>query len=215
MTFSQYLARQLGNPSGLVGRVLAPMWNKRNRALQDAALSCLALNAQDRVLEVGCGGGSLLSRIAAVTTDGTVVGVDLSPVMISYCGRHYPHLVDSGRLGLICASAESMPFPDGNFTKICTVNSVFYWRDVRGAFAEFSRLLEASGTAVVCFTCKASLEKKRFAQYLRLYEPEEILDIMATCGFQNLSCRRSADRHREFACITGVKGPSAPIEDRV
>ncbi len=208
MTLSQYLARQLGNPSELVGRILAPLWNERNRALHDDALASLALNAQDRVLEVGCGGGSLLGRMAEVTTDGLVVGVDASPAMIGYCSRNHRHLVASGKLVLTCASAESMPFPDGHFTKICTVNSVFYWPDVPSAIAEFSRLLHAAGTLVVCFTCKASLQRKRFAQHIRLYEPEEIMDMMRTCDFQNVRCKRSADSHREFACVTGSKGPA-------
>ncbi len=208
MSFSQYLARQLGNPSSLAGRFLAPMWNRRNRALQDAALASLALNRKDRVLEVGCGGGSLLSRIAEVTTEGIVVGLDVSRAMVSHCERKHRSLVTSGRLALTCASAEAIPYPDTHFTKICTVNSVFYWPDALGAFAEFWRLLDVPGTLVVCFTRGASLRQKRFARHIRMYEPQEVMGLMSSCGFEDLRCRFASDRYREFACVTASKGAS-------
>jgi SAM-dependent methyltransferase len=202
MSSSQFLARQLGNPSKVVGRFLAPMWNKRNQALHDATFASLALDINDRVLEVGSGGGSLLGRIASVTTEGVVVGVDISPAMISYCTRRHRPLIDSGRLALACASADAIPYPDCHFNKICTVNSVFYWPNVFDALAEFRRLLEVSGTFVMCFTCRSSLQRKRFAEHIRLYEPQDIADMMTSSGFQNLHQQLLLDRHRQFVCIT-------------
>jgi hypothetical protein len=58
----KYLASQLRRPSGLVGKFLvAPILNRRNAALNVAVLEALELEASDRVLEVGFGGGDLMS----------------------------------------------------------------------------------------------------------------------------------------------------------
>ena len=55
--FAQFVAGQLGHPSGVIGRwLLGPLWNRRNRPLNDVSLARLALRADDRVLEVGFGG---------------------------------------------------------------------------------------------------------------------------------------------------------------
>ncbi len=58
MFLGKFIAKQLGNPSAIVGNlILAPLWNRRNSALNDLAFDNLALSSQDRVLEVGFGGG--------------------------------------------------------------------------------------------------------------------------------------------------------------
>ena len=50
---AKYVAGQLTAPSGVVGRwILAPLWNRRNSALNDFAFGSLALQPCDRVLEV-------------------------------------------------------------------------------------------------------------------------------------------------------------------
>ena len=211
MLLSQHLARQLGNPSMMMGRLLAPLWNKRNEALNEAALAQLALKYGDRVLEVGFGGGSLLGKIASVATDGILVGVDVSPAMVAYCERQHPRLIKSGRLKLVCAGADAIPFPDGHFNKICSVNSVFYWPNIPGALSEFWRLLHAGGTLIMCFTCRASIERKRFAKHLKLYDSREIMSMMASCGFQEVHAIHASDKHREFDCVSCKKlAPRGP-----
>jgi len=205
--FSGYLARQLSIPSGIVGRlVLAPLWNRRNSALNDAALESLALDPRDRVLEVGFGGGYLLGRMAAVVTEGLVAGVDVSQAMLEYCERRYRPLIEEGRLELSCAGAEALPHPSGRFTKAVTVNSLFYWDDVPQALAELCRVLEKGCRLVLCLTCKGSLEKRDFArQGLALYEDEELCRAVQAAGFGQLELSRAADRHREFVCLVGIK----------
>lgn len=60
MSIAKFLARELGNPSTIMGRLyLAPMWNRRNAALNNTAFEHLELQSHDRVLEIGFGGGYL------------------------------------------------------------------------------------------------------------------------------------------------------------
>jgi SAM-dependent methyltransferase len=204
---AKFLARQLGNPSGIFGRfVLAPLWNKRNSALNDAAFDRLALRPHDRVLEVGFGGGYLLGRMAAVVAEGFLAGVDVSPAMVAFCQKRFRSLVEANKLDLKCATAQTLPYPSGFFTKVCTVNSIFYWENVPQAISELWRVLEENGMLVMCFTCKTSLEDKQFAQHgLALYEDDQIGPMMKAAGFHAVSVTRALDRHREFLCVTGAK----------
>ncbi len=197
---AQFLAKQLSNPSGLFGRlVLGPLWNRRNSALNDAALERLALRPEDRVLEVGFGGGYLLGRMAGALTAGRLAGIDISPAMVSLGQKRYRALLEAGRLELACAPAESLPFSPAHFTKAVSVNSIFYWSDPEQAFRELARVLQPGGLLVLCFTCRESMQDKEFARHgVALYELEQVKTMLEGAGFCQVEAPRLADRHREF-----------------
>jgi arsenite methyltransferase len=199
------MAGLLAHPTGLPGRlVLAPLWNRRNAALNDAAFDSLALRPCDRVLEVGFGGGYLLGRMATLVTDGFLAGADMSPAMAAFCRRQYRALVEAGKLALVCAGAEALPYPSASFNKVCTVNSIFYWDSAPQALSELRRVLEANGTLVLSFTCKGSIEHRRFARHgITLHDAEEIDTMLELAGFREPSFTRRSDQHRDFWHVIG------------
>ncbi|MBN1217301.1 MAG: methyltransferase domain-containing protein [Anaerolineae bacterium] len=208
MSLSKLLAGQLSHPRGFVGKFILPrLWNSRNTALNDVALAHLALTPSDYVLDVGFGGGYLLARIVHITTTGFTAGVDASAAVVEFCQKQYRALVDSGKLALKCASAESLPFPDGYFTKVCSVNSIFYWQDVPKALTELWRVLANNGILVLCFTAQKSLNPKKFARRsaVKLYEVDEVHQMLESAGFREIKISQAQDKHREFFCIVGKK----------
>jgi ubiquinone/menaquinone biosynthesis C-methylase UbiE len=204
---AKFFAKQLSHPSGILGRFVLPRaWNKRNSALNEVALNSLALRPGDRVLEVGFGGGHLLSRMADVITDGFLAGVDVSPAMVAFCEKRYRSLVREGKLELRCARAEALPYPSAYFSKACSVNSIFYWQNASQAISELWRVLAEGGMLVLCFTCKGSLEKRGFANSgITLYAADEVQQMMETSGFHPIRMMRASDKHREFLCAVGSK----------
>ena len=68
------------------------------------AAEVVAPQETDRVLEVGCGHGVLLSLLAARVTAGEVVGVDRSATMTAAAGRRNADAVASGRVRLVTAA---------------------------------------------------------------------------------------------------------------
>lgn len=207
MILAQFLAKQLSHPSGLIGRlVLGRLWNTRNVALNDAAFECLTLKPDDRVLEVGFGGGYLLGRMAAVVSDGFLAGVDASPAMVAFCEKRHRRLIREGKLELRCAGAEALPYPSGYFTKTCSVNSIFYWQNAAQAIAELWRVVADGGMLVLCFTCEHSLEGKAFTNYgMTLYKVDAVRQMMEAAGFQQVRMIDARDKHREFVCAVGRK----------
>ncbi len=212
MSLSRLIAEQLSHPSGIFGHLLiGPLWNSRNSALNDVAFDTLALSAQDRVLEVGFGGGYLLGRMSRVVTDGLLAGVDASPAMVSFCQRRYRSLIQEAALEVSCAEAESLPYPGGHFTKLCSVNSIFYWHNAVQAIAEFGRVLASGGLLVLCFTCRESLATRGFSRHgLILYDGEEVQSMMERSGFGDVQAVLSSDQHREFLCLSGRKQSVPP-----
>ena len=207
MIFQQYLACQLSNPTGIIGKfVLGPLWNKRNAKLNEVTFAQLELNEEDRVLDIGFGGGYLLERVIPKVKGGLVAGVDVSSVMVENCRVRYREELKAGRVDVQCGRVETLPYPDGYFTKVSSVNSIFYWSDAWQGISEIYRILQEEGKVVLTYTCKKDLEKKGFVQYgVKTYEEEEVHQMLVKAGFRDIKGIRSRDRHREFMCVTGRK----------
>ena len=166
----------------------------------------LDIGKEDRVLEVGFGGGYLLGRMATVVTDGFLAGVDVSPAMVAFCHKRYRALVEAGKLELKCARADALPYPPASFDKVCTVNSLFYWESAPRALSELWRVLEKNGMLVLCFTCKESMEDRGFARHgIALYEADDIDTMMKAAGFREASFTRSSDQHLSFWRVVARK----------
>ena len=201
----KFQAKQLGNPNSLFAKIFGPLWNRRNAALNDVVFTQLALQPDDRLLEVGFGGGYLMQRMLAQVTDGFLAGVDISQAMVNTGQKHFRAQIATGKLELRCARAEFLPFPAGHFTKACSVNSIFYWEDVPQALAELYRVLGVHGKLVLCQTAAGSLEQMGFAAYANRYQSQDVERLLSAAGFQEISVLHAADRYREFFCLTGIK----------
>src|SRR6185503_14466392 len=60
MFLRPFLARQLARPSGLAGLLMRPALNRVNARVNRTALDLLSLRPDDRLLDVGFGGGLML-----------------------------------------------------------------------------------------------------------------------------------------------------------
>lgn len=75
------------------------------------------LKPGDRVLDVGCAKGFLVKDLMAVCPGLEVFGIDVSEYALMNCE---PEVI--GRLHL--GSADSLPFPDGSFAAVLSLNSI-------------------------------------------------------------------------------------------
>ena len=75
-----------------------------------AILDALALGPQDRLLDVGCGGGLLLRD--ALATGAAVTGLDHSQEMVRLAGERAPGAT------VVRGEAEALPFDDAAFTAV-------------------------------------------------------------------------------------------------
>lgn len=204
------LAKHLRKPSGLFGRlVMSRLLNWANAGLNRAALDLLDLKPEDRVLEVGFGGGDLIARMTPGVTSGSITGLDYSPDIVALGERRFRHLILRGRLELRCASVEAMPYEDGRFTKACTINTIYFWPDPARALRELHRVLTDGGLLVVGFRTRASLERHSFAQYQKLYEGEEVRLLMVAAGLRDVDLVPGRDRLGEFTSAVGRRGQEA------
>lgn len=204
----KYLAAQLRRPSGLVGKFLvAPMLNRRNSVLNDALLQSLELEATDRVLEVGFGGGDLMSRVLPLVSAGHLIGADFSQDMVDVCARRFSSAIDSGVLELVCASVEQMPMADGSVDKVCTANTIYFWSDPSAAVAELHRVIAPGGRLVIGFAPRETLERLPVTQHgFGMYEPDEVRELLLGVGFEDVAIEVVEDPDGMNCCVTAFGG---------
>jgi ubiquinone/menaquinone biosynthesis C-methylase UbiE len=98
--------------------------------------------AEDRdVLEVGCGTGLVLERIARFAR--RAQGVDLSPGMLAKASAR--------GLDVREASATELPFPDASFDVVCSFKVLAHVPEIERAIAEMGRVTRPGGVVIAEF----------------------------------------------------------------
>jgi ubiquinone/menaquinone biosynthesis C-methylase UbiE len=146
-----------------------------------------------------------MNRIVPMVPRGSVTGVDFSPEMIDVCSRRFARLIASGRIELRCASADAMPFTGDQFTKACTVHTIYFWPDPAAVFREFWRVLRTGGRLVVAFFPAMAMEKLRATAAFARYDGDEVARLMEGAGFRDIRVLAGKERRGEFLCVAGSK----------
>lgn len=139
------------------------------------------LKPGDRVLDVGCAKGFLVHDLLTSLPGLEVFGLDISEYALKTC---HPAVV--GRLHL--GSADNLPFPDGSFQAVVSLDTVHNLpRDrARAALAEIQRL--SGGNAFVRVDSYRTPEQKAvFESWVLTAEfhdyPEGWLDLFKEAGY--------------------------------
>jgi arsenite methyltransferase len=203
----RYLAAQLRRPSGLLGRlVIAPALNRGNARENEAVREALRLGPEDRVLEVGFGGGGLIAIMLPALPRGHVSGADFSAEMVAYCARRFAAPIVGGAIDLVQAEVESLPFPSGSFDKACTANTIYFWAAPERAAAELFRVLKPGGRLVVGYSPRSAIIDLPTTRYgFTVYDQEDVEQLLRAAGFASIETLESGGRHGEFLCATGLR----------
>jgi ubiquinone/menaquinone biosynthesis C-methylase UbiE len=108
------------------------------------AVDLLEVRTTDRVIELGCGPGIAIAALAERATEGLVVGVDHSEVMVGQARRRAAALV-GGQVHLLHAPVEQLRTDDGPFDAALAVNTVGFWPEPATRLREISLLLRPGG----------------------------------------------------------------------
>jgi ubiquinone/menaquinone biosynthesis C-methylase UbiE len=188
MCLSHFLRSQFSSPSGWFGSlVVAPFLNVTNMRSIDTGIELLEPDVDDRVLDVGFGGGYSLLALAHKLSHGAVVGVDHSHEMVNIATNLIREERLSSRVHVCLGDVIKLPFPRGSFDKVLTVNTIYYWPNLRVGLREIARVLKSRGRLAVVFRSPWNLRPFTLGwEGFKLYEPAEVLQAMRETGFRVL-----------------------------
>ncbi|MBF6171762.1 class I SAM-dependent methyltransferase [Nocardia blacklockiae] len=179
------LAGQLGNPHGLLGKGVAAMLNRGNRALIAGAVEAAEVGPGAAAADIGFGGGIGLSLLLdRVGADGTVHGVEISPDMLARAKSRYAADVGAGRLRVLEGSLTDLPLADAGVDAAITVNTVYFVTELDRACAELARVLRPGGRLVIGIGDPDAMARMPFTAYgFRLRPVPELIDALERAGF--------------------------------
>jgi SAM-dependent methyltransferase len=153
-------------------RCFAPFLGRLyGRVADDAAdeLADRGLSRRAHVVDLGCGTGELVVALSRRLRDARIVGIDLSPDMLLFAGRH---ATTDGRLRFTVGDAASLPFDDASVDLVVSTLSLHHWSQPSDAFAEIARVLRPGGVALI------------YDVGLLAYLPKEMARIATDAGLE-------------------------------
>ena len=202
---------QCQKPRGWLGRFILWNMNSRHSKVTDWGLAHISIKKHQTILDVGCGGGRTLSKLAAVATQGKVYGIDYSEESVAASKRTNARWINMGRVEVRHGSVSQLPFPDSMFDLVTAVETHFWWPNLQADMREILRILKAGGKLILIAeiykgantTVAKMAEKYASRTGMTLLSVEEHGELFARAGYSDVQIVE--ERDKGWICGTGKR----------
>lgn len=202
---------QCQKPRGWLGRITLWRMNASHSKLTDWGLTHVSIDKHNTILDVGCGGGRTVNKLAAMVPQGKVCGVDYSEESVAATKRMNARWIESGRVEVFEGSVSQLPFSDGMFDLVTGIETHFWWPNVRDGMREIFRVLKPGGSLLLtaeiykgAHTTAANLAEKYASRMdFKLLSIDEHRELFTSAGFSDV--RILTRPKKGWMCGTGKK----------
>ena len=180
--------RQYRMPAGPEGKLLLEDMNVHHRGLTEWALDKLPAYDPADILDIGCGGGMLISLLASRFTKAVIRGIDISEESVKMTNELNADIVAEGRCLASVGSVSDIPFDDGAFGLVTAFETYFFWPDLLNDIKKAAAKVREGGyIVIVSETYPHPAFRERNDQIVKDYglniiENEEMVSMLEECG---------------------------------
>jgi ubiquinone/menaquinone biosynthesis C-methylase UbiE len=204
-------ANQCSKPTGWLGRFILWRMNSGHSKLTDWGLQHVSIQNDYTILDVGCGGGRTVNKLAAIASHRKVFGIDYSDESVAATKRTNARWIDLGRVEIQHASVSQLPFPDGRFDLVTAVETHFWWPNLSSDMREVFRVVKPGGSLILIAeiykganTLAARLvEKASTRTGMALLSVNEHCELCASTGSSDVQVIE--ERGKGWICAIGRK----------
>jgi ubiquinone/menaquinone biosynthesis C-methylase UbiE len=203
------MTSQCAKPRGWLGRVVLWSMNKRHGKVTDWGLRQISIRHDDTILDVGCGGGRTIAKLAVAAPAGKVFGIDYSDQSVATARRVNQQDFQAGRVAIERASVSDLPFADNTFDLVTAVETHFWWGDISAGMREIFRVLKEGGQMVMIAEFYNGGKYAKYADRIKKLTSMAVLDadehrsLFADAGFREI--RVVEDPPAGWICVVGRK----------
>ncbi len=141
-------ARAWDGAEGVQWTLHEERYDRSTHAHGERMLQAAVIGAHDRVLDIGCGCGASTRRAAAVSTQGSALGVDLSERMLA---RARERAAEQGldNASFLRADAQVHQFEPASFDVVISKYGAMFFSDPVAAFTNLGTAVEEGGRLVL------------------------------------------------------------------
>lgn len=179
------LGDQYRCPKGQLGRLVATRMNRHHEKLTLWGLTKVTIGSDSVILDVGCGGGKTIGKLARMAPQGKVFGIDYSADMVDFSNEVNKTLITQNRVEIIEESVEKMSFKDNFFDLVTAFETYYFWTDFPAAMKEIKRVLKPGGKLLLVNELLYGLTSPKIIEdtHVRLFPLEEIQNVLMSVGF--------------------------------
>ena len=196
-------------PTAASGKTVAANMNQGHWDLTTWGLKRVSIKSDFVILDVGCGGGKTISRLAKRAVLGKVYGVDHSADMVDYSRQVNKKLIVTNRVEIVQCSVEKTGFKEEFFDLVTAIETYYFWPNLAQAFQEMKRILKNGGCLLIIsemikdgtYEVKNSeiIAKTR----VRLVPLQEMQKMLYSAGFNGVKVYRK--RESDWNAILAMK----------
>jgi ubiquinone/menaquinone biosynthesis C-methylase UbiE len=202
-----WVFRQVRKPSGWLGKRVVRAMNLGHASMTEWGLQQIKVPANGAILDVGCGGGETVRKLAALAPEGRVIGLDYSTASVEVSRDTNAQEIEAGRVKIAQGSVAALPFPDRTFDIVTAVETHYYWPDLPANVGEILRVLKPGGTfALIAETYRGGPFRLLYGMVMPLLRAAylsdaEHRDLLTQAGFTEVSTMHTSGRN--WICATG------------
>jgi SAM-dependent methyltransferase len=206
--------RQCRKPTGWLGRLTARGMNRSHSRQTDWGLHHISVESHSTILDIGCGGGGTVRKLAKIATEGKVHGIDYSDESVRVSGNTNRRLIDTGRVEIRPVSVSEMPFSDGTFDLVTAVETHHFWPDLANDLREVLRVLKPGGVLmIVGGEYKGGRYHERDAKWaeqggMTYHTRDELAELLSGVGYSQVRVFEQYDEG--WICAVGSKPAPTP-----
>lgn len=201
-------------PKGKLGQIQLKSMNKEHTPVALWGLKHLDIKSDDIVLDVGCGGGINIKRMAKSAKK--VYGVDYSKESVKVSKDVNRQEIYDGKVEVLQGDVQSLPFEDESFDIVTAFETVYFWPNIEKCFGEVKRVLKPGGIFLIGTESNGSdnIAMKISEKFVNMtvYNDEELTQFLQNNDYSQITVYLRDGRKKKEK-IKQIGGETKIIDD--
>ncbi|MCD0473491.1 class I SAM-dependent methyltransferase [Flavobacterium sp. EDS] len=191
----QSIASQLKKPEGEKGIEMANMMHETNINMTLSSIRNLHISEGDSILELGHGNAAHLEYLMQQSTHLKYYGLEMSELMFQEARQINRNYVSQKQAFFLLYDGNKIPFPDAQFNKIFTVNTLYFWQEPVKLLMEIYRVLDNKGIFSLTFAQESFMKKLPFTEFeFELYDTKKVENLISQTPFKISSSETQTEK---------------------